>query len=522
MKKSLAILSALTITSIMLAACGGGNSTPAKDKKDSGQASQAPVDANKKYKIRAMNILYGTAGPETGTGKKAIEDRYNIDFEYIPVASGEYTNKLGVTLASGDIPDLVLFPQLDAIYFNAINSGQFLPIETYMNDAKNYPNLAKLPKDVTDTLKLNGHIYGVPRLRALPGPSITLRKDWMDKLGLKVPTNYDELYNVLKAFKEKDPDGNGKDDTFGVSMGVGADGALIGVGSLTASFRSGAGFGSNVWVEDGKGGIVLADIGPNAKPSLTFLAKLYKDGLIAKDFAVKKDQQVKDDFLLGKTGAISWAYNAYDPTNTINKAKAANPNWSVISVPPIKAMDGSEGGYIKDTGYFGIFGINKDVAKDPGKLARVLKMLDDQIGDDGANFIKWGVEGVHYKNENGKKTETDVGSKEGPIKYKLTDHAAEGDWIYIASDTDESKKYRMEAFDNALKGKPWSKQDTGLYSKTYAEKGKELLKQIYDAEVKIIMGEAPVDSFDKAIADFNSKGGDLITKEMNDAWKARK
>ncbi|BFT74472.1 extracellular solute-binding protein [Paenibacillus sp. P36] len=521
----LTVATAVVMVSSLVAACSKGADTEqsanAAGTGQPSQQAQATQKVDKKYKIRAMNILYGAAPPDTSTGKKAIEDRYNIEFDYLPVASGEYNNKMGVTLASGDVPDTVLFPYLDAVYFNAISSDQFIPLESYLSDSAKYPNLAKLPKDVMDTLKYKGHIYGIPRLRGIPGATIVMRKDWLDKLGLQVPTTYDELYTVMKAFKEKDPDGNGKEDTYGLAAGVnsgaGVNGAYPFV-SLMASMKAGPSIG---WVEDGKGGIIPGEFAPNNKQAIGYLAKLYKDGLIAKDFAIKKDQQVEDDFLLGKAGVVAnWGYTGFTPER-LAKARAADPKFQLIAIPPLKAPDGSEGGYVKSAGFFGVFALNKDLLKDTGKLEKMLKILDDQIGDDGANFFKWGVDGVHFKTENGQKVVTDLGKTEGPNKYQLTNHANEGEWILSSADTPETTKLKQDSFSKAMQGKAYSSQDVGLFSKTYAEKGAELYKNTVDGVVKIIVGEKPVDYLDQMFEDWKARGGKDALTEMNDAWKAR-
>ncbi|TXK84189.1 extracellular solute-binding protein [Paenibacillus sp. N3.4] len=519
--KALTVTSTFLLAASLLAACSKGEvRTQSTD--SSKQPAQTAQAIEKKYKIRAMNILYGAAPPDSSTGKKAIEDRYNIEFDYIPVAAGEYNNKMGVTLASGDIPDTVLFPYLDAIYFNAIGSDQFLPLEAYLADSKNYPNLAKLPKEVMDTLKNKGHIYGIPRLRGIPGATLVMRKDWLDKLGMKVPTTYDELYEVMKAFKEKDPDGNGKDDTYGLAAGVNSGAGINGAYpfvSLMASMKAGPSVG---WVEDGKGGIVPGEFAPNNKAAIGYLAKLYKEGIIAKDFAIKKDQQVEDDFLLGKAGVVAnWGYTGFTPER-LTKAKAANPKFEMIAIPPLKAADGSDGGYVKSSGFFGVFALNKDLLKDEGKLKKVLKILDDQMGDEGANFFKWGVDGIHYKTDNGQKAVTDLGKTEGPNKYQLTNHANEGEWILSSADTPETTKLKQNSFAVAMQGKPYTSQEVGLFSQTYADKGAELYKSTVDGVVKIIVGEKPVDYLDQMFDEWKTRGGKQVLTEMNEAWRARK
>ncbi|RKP51465.1 extracellular solute-binding protein [Cohnella endophytica] len=510
--KGLRIATALMLTGAMLTACAD-KGTDNSAGNSSGKSSAA---AEKKYKISAMTILYGAAPPDKSTGKKAIEDRYNIEYNYIPVASGEYNNKLGVTLASGDVPDAVLFPYLDAVYFSSINSGQFLPLESYMSDSAKYPNLAALPKDVMDSLKSNGHIYGVPRLRGIPGATLVLRKDWLDKLGLQVPTTYDELYDVMKAFSEKDPDGNGKRDTYGLAAGVSNGFPFI---SLMAAMHAGPSVG---WVEDGQGGIVPGEFAPNNKLAVGYLAKLYKDGLIAPDFAIKKDAQIEDDFLLGKAGVVgNWGYTAFNK-DRLEKARAVDPKFELVAIPPLKAPDGSEGGYVKGAGFFGVFALNKELEKDPGKLDKVLHMLDDQLGEEGATFFKWGVEGVHYKVEDGQKVVTDLGKTEGPNQYQMVNHANEGDWILVSADTPETTALKQNSFAVAMQGKPYTSQDIGLYSATNAEKGAELTQNVVDGLVMVITGHKTIDYLDQMFEDWKNRGGSKILTEMNEAWKARK
>jgi putative aldouronate transport system substrate-binding protein len=491
----------------LLAACSGnsGGST------DNG----ASPTGEKKLKIRAMNILYGAAPPENGSGKKALEERYNIDYEFMPVASGEYNNKLGVTLASGDIPDTLLFPGLDQIYFNAIDNSQFIPLEKYLADTKEYPNLAKIPEDLKKILTYKGHIYGIPRLRGVPGHTIVMRKDWLDKLGLAVPTTYDELYTVLKAFKEKDPDGNGKDDTYGLAVGM-SDAGLIGANAVSSGMRALAGN----WVQDGNGGLIPMEFTPKAKEAFNFYAKLYKEGIIAKDFAIKKDQQVEDDFLLGKAGVYGNSAYTFFTAARYEKARAVNPKFELVALPPLKNADGSQG-YMKFSGYFGIFAISADAGKDEAKVKKILKILDDQIGEEGATFVRWGVEGIHHKVENGVKTLTDLGKTEGPSLYSLTNPPATGQWIYGSTDSEEIRRMKDTSYKVALEGKPYLNEVEGLISKTMAEKGSDLSKFVSDGIAKIVMGQAPVDSIDKLFEDWKARGGSKVMQEYTDAWKAR-
>ena len=69
---------------------------------------------------------------------------------------------------------------------------------------------------ITNNASIDGKTYATDRARALGRNGVTIRKDWLENLGLEEPKTIDEFYNVLKAFTKDDPDGNGKDDTYGL------------------------------------------------------------------------------------------------------------------------------------------------------------------------------------------------------------------------------------------------------------------------------------------------------------------
>src|SRR6185436_7991830 len=73
----------------------------------------------------------------------------------------------------------------------------------------------------------DGHLYGLQEPALPPNPKrsgLLIRQDWLDKLGLKAPTTLDEFFEVAEAFTEKDPDGNGQNDTFGFGAYISAGG----------------------------------------------------------------------------------------------------------------------------------------------------------------------------------------------------------------------------------------------------------------------------------------------------------
>lgn len=517
-KKTIAILLAALVTILSLAACSGDKKDASTDSPSPSSSGSSP-EQEKRIKVSAMTILYTAAPPDKSSGMKIIEDKYNFDYTFMPVAVADYMNKLGVAVASGDIPDLTVIPYLYEGWYNYLDSGVFLPLEKYINP-KDTPNLAKVPKEIMDAMTYKGHVYGLPRLRSLAFHTLTIRKDWLDKLGLKMPTTYDELYDVMKAFVERDPDGNGKQDTNGLAFYAGGGG--LGAVSLLGSFKTPT---NNSWSEHTDGKIYPVYAHPNFRQSLEYLRKLYKDGILSKDFVIMKGNQAEDDFLSGKAGVTGdFAWNAYTKER-LDKARAINPNFQWAPVPALKGPDGFQG-YSKGSGFNGFIAIPATLSKDEAKVKRLLKFIDDQMAEDTNSdpfrLLNYGKEGVHYNVTDGKIVFTDLGNKERTGLYLISNPPTEYQ-LSDPNDPQEIRDVRNASYKAALAGTPYSDPSFKLIpSPTLKEKGTELNKSLFENIVKVIIGEQPMEFYDKSLADWKAKGGQQIIDEMNEAYKASK
>ena len=103
----------------------------------------------------------------------------------------------------------------------------------------------------------------------------------------------------------------------------------------------------------------------------------------------------------------------------------------------------------------------------------------------------------------------------------LTNHAAEGEWIFSPDDTELTKSLKEQSFKVAMEGEPYADLSVGLYSPTNAEKGKELGQYLLDETNKIVTGQRPLDDYDKIIQEWKDRGGEQIIQEMNEAYKKR-
>src|SRR5690625_5188612 len=105
-------------------------------------------------------------------------------------------------------------------FIQAARDGAFWDITDYIDD---YENLSQLNDIIRNNISIDGKIYGLPRTRPLGREAVSIRKDWLENLGLDMPETIDDFYEVLKAFTNDDPDGNGEDDTRSEERRVGKE-----------------------------------------------------------------------------------------------------------------------------------------------------------------------------------------------------------------------------------------------------------------------------------------------------------
>ena len=132
-------------------------------------------------------------------------------------ADAGFTEKRNLAFASDDLPDIILrakiSPQEEMKY--AAN-GQLVALDEYLDYAPNLSALIEQDDAIRKGITMpDGHIYSCPQLNKTEGNLIHhywINKTWLDNLGLEAPTTVDELYDVLVAFRDNDPNGNGQKD----------------------------------------------------------------------------------------------------------------------------------------------------------------------------------------------------------------------------------------------------------------------------------------------------------------------
>ena len=229
-----------------------------------------------------------------------------LDFVFLPTDGTEAKQKLSLMVAGGEtLPDILCIGLSDSERFTYGSQGYFLPLNDYLENDAYYWNESMdkwaTPKQKEDVLKYgtspDGNIYAYPQFYCDPADAsslyMSINKVWLDNLGLEVPTTTDELYTVLKAFKEQDANGNG-DPNDEIPL-IGHTGGMGNVNLfLMNAFQYDAfagDFGYQLNVEDGK---VTAPFVTDAyREGLRFIRKLVAEDLLSPLSYSQKDSELK-------------------------------------------------------------------------------------------------------------------------------------------------------------------------------------------------------------------------------------
>lgn len=148
-----------------------------------------------------------------------LEKKTNIKIEWILAPGDSFIEKRNVLIAGGDYPDIFSGGMSKTDEMNLGSSqGVLMPLNPLMEKYGDWINKSfkYRPELVTNSTALDGNIYALPQIYYNLHVKYPIKgwinQAWLDELGLKMPTTTDEYYEVLKAFKTKDPNGNGKAD----------------------------------------------------------------------------------------------------------------------------------------------------------------------------------------------------------------------------------------------------------------------------------------------------------------------
>ncbi|MED1739060.1 extracellular solute-binding protein [Bacillus swezeyi] len=482
----------------------------------SNETSKQNGNEKEKDAIRIMAPLLSPESPgENSPSLKALEKytKKQINVTWVPNSS--YNDKFNIVMASGDLPHAIVVTDKSPGFIKSVKSGAFWELTPYLKD---YPNLGKADEKVMKNSSINGKVYGIYRARDLIRASIIIRTDWLKHVGLDMPKTIDDFYEVLKAFKEKDPDGNGKDDTYGMVVPK-----WMGLGNGSPWDIMQTWFGApNRYGVDENGELVPDFTTDEYMEALRFFKKLYDERLINKDFAVMDSAKWNDPVVKGKAGVIvDTGSRASQIQSALEEADPAIKD--VIDV--IGTVEGPKGTYTFPTsGYAGMIAIPKQSVKTEKELKKVLSFLD-QMNDEEAQIIaNNGVEGRNYKLDDGTFTSYEKNNKkllyehEGLAQFSMGIPERR---YYIEEQASKLFQHREQIIKEGEKIAVFNPAES-LVSDVYTQKGAQLDNIILDAKTQFIIGDIDEKGFQDAVQLWYKSGGEELMKELNQLYQQTK
>ncbi len=330
-------------------------------------------------------MMYGDNTPtEDNSVIRALEEKLGIDLTVIYVPLADYTAKLNTLVAARTLPDLFLINGTNMVVEDFRDQGMLLKLDDLLNTKG--PDILKEIGPIIKNSPVNQKdgVYAVFPASLDYASNFAVRTDWLSKLNLKMPTNLDELYDVLKAFTTGDPDGNGQNDT------VGYVGSMANMRTFEHIFGAyGICVDKPYLMEDGT--VTTYMKAPLYLDAIKYLRKLYQDGILDPDFATIPLMSAFEKLWTGHTGVFD--FQAVGTTNNWMPGRyTENP-------PPtfdftILAGPGGKGGPIKMYPRYTFDYAISSTSKNPEKAMELLNYLFSEEGDE---LTYLGVEGLHYE-----------------------------------------------------------------------------------------------------------------------------
>lgn len=518
-----------------LAGCGSSTEEVARSGQlqgESGKADGKPVSLS--FYVRPINNKYVKSYREIAAFQE-IEKKTNTAVDWQEPSAGDTSQQFNIMLASGSYPDIIYWPT-DS-YPGGLPKLLQDGVAIKLNDLieKHAPNFKKLLDSNAELKKqvtLNdGTIAHFPKieldLQRNAYIGFQLRKDWLDKVGLDVPTTIDEWYTVLKAFKEKDPNGNGLAD----EIPLGEYNNMKAIYTFAAAWGVRTGF----YLEPASKKMAYGPLQPAFKEYVSTMNKWFNEGLIEPEYASLDGKAFDAKFTNNLYGAMVGYMSGFDKFNSL--MKGGNPNFKLVASPDPIGPGGkpysNNDSLIQHVGGEGAFISSQN--KNP---IHSVKFIDFMYGQEGSDLLNWGIIGETYQVENGKKTYTDkvMKNSEGltPIDYSLryaipmfgfTKTMDRDAWTQLSLKTDEAK----------AANEIWYKSDKSLLlpnlsftdeeSQNYSQIMSEANTYFREMFLKFVMGVEPLSKWETFVATLKKMGIEeaiKIQQSAYDRFQARK
>ncbi len=449
-KKTLALILSAMLLSTSLIGCN----------KDDGKKEEGKDGV---VEIEMVHMLNPEIDVKNNAVLDKIEEELGIRLVIEAPPVNDFWTRTQVMVATGDMPDFFL-NGTDVNFEKWSKEGLIADIT---DDIEKYPNLMKniTKEQWGDTTAMHdGKIYGVPRCNAYDYWGFMINKEWLNKVGMEAPKTVDEFIEVCRAFTNEDPDGNGKNDTYGASFGTDIEG---GFWSLFNDFFSTAyNISQHTGMPDKNGEFNMKQYTPEYYDYLDAMKKLYEENIIDREFITHKSEEQVEKFAQGRVGIVGMSGKRY--MTELEKYGLDPTKYEYCS--PLVQKEGDDPKYVMPPSNWCAFLINSETDKKDD----ILRFLDWANTEEGFVLTHLGIQGQHYESydiENRSVVQTE--------EQKLEQQKVAGDMFGFAN-----------AFDGRSLIEGGSTPESTKIWKENTEKANEGVKNIYTPFVKCFFSMA--------------------------------
>lgn len=370
-------------------------------------------DLTQPVEIEFLAHNYGVANSDPDPIAQYLGEKYNATITYNTINSEDYETVISTRFAAQDYPDTIIMgAHLKNIIQPLFDQGLVMDAKAAMAYMPNYAQY--FTKDYAQFITYNDGYPAAPRYPIQSEWNPYLRMDWLETLGMEMPTTIDELLTYARKVTQDDPDGNGEADTW--FAGGAGNGQSFGMLDSLRWY-----FGYNGYYDnDGKISNMVVD--GKLKDFLSFLKTLNDEGLLSPDWYTIDWETFKSYSLNGQIGFVNYpASNLHqEQMDATGGRTPENTSWHRWA--PLAPIGTEKAAPAPAPSYMFVF--PSELANDQVKFKRITHILDQSLwgGEDYFDTIQGGGNNVF-----GKKV-FDVVKNDDGTAYFSVDQATHPTW----------------------------------------------------------------------------------------------
>lgn len=530
-KKIISLFFIILITLVMLAGCRDGGSVVKKWDEDV-TLTWWIVGGSDEYYQHYWSEMESWKEIQKRTGIK-IDFQVAINYDaYLPMMTAKTYPHV---ITAGNLSK---YPgRMAALYHDGVS----VKLNDYMDEYM--PNFKKIVEEypkIGQDVRIDDGVYSFlstfydvndDAQRALTSKGgLMLRKDWLDNVGMDIPKDMDEWYEVLKAFKIQDPNGNGEAD----------EEPFVACSSGWKYFLTAYGIDDDPSImkdENGNEYVVLGYMTENYKEYLTEMNKWYTEGLLYNMFENTSLEKLQERVTQNFAGSWKGNVNHIDETNSksfINILREKAPDVEFAAVPWPKTKDGYQWCFSDISSFHADTTVITGNAVKDGVDEAAAYLLDYLLSEEGSTLLTWGIEGESYEVVGGEKQlmdgMNDMISFYGSSISKINTYAdnltvafpSRADIVAEFVFAQKSEEYKESSY-------TWAKGDTSYkmlapcqLSVELEAEAETIQQEMKDYMSKMrhrfVTGRIPLTEYDKYVEQVKLLGGDQFESIWQQAY----